>query len=192
MSTVGAVFLDKDGTLIEDVPYNVAPERIRLMPGACEGLRLLAGAGWPLIVVTNQSGVAHGYFREAALAGVEARLRTLVAQCGAPLAGFYYCPHHPAGSVLPYARHCRCRKPRPGLLLRAARELPVDLGRSWLVGDILHDVEAGSRAGCRTVLLVNGHETEWVLGPRRLPDYLAADLNDAARFIVRNSPPGGQ
>jgi ribonucleoside-diphosphate reductase alpha chain len=97
-----------------------------------------------------------------------------------PLAGFYYCPHHPHGSVPAYAVTCDCRKPRPGLILRAAREQGVDPARSWLVGDILDDVEAGRAAGCRTVLLDNGHETEWVLSPARRPDGVAADLAEAA------------
>ncbi len=179
-----AVFLDKDGTLIQDVPYNVDPERIGLMPGAAEGLRQLHRSGYELIVVSNQSGVARGYFPEPALRGVEARLRELLAGAGVPLAGFYYCPHHPEGIVSPYARECKCRKPAPGLLLTAAREHQVDLFGSWMVGDILNDVEAGRRAGCRTILLNNGHETEWLLTPDRLPHGMAQDLSQAAEWIV--------
>jgi D-glycero-D-manno-heptose 1,7-bisphosphate phosphatase len=184
---VRAVFLDKDGTLIEDVPYNVDPALIRLAAGAAEGLRLLHAAGFELFVVTNQSGVARGYFPESALYTVEGRLRALLADCGVPLRGFYYCPHHPEGTVPAYAVTCDCRKPAPGLLLKAARENDIVLEQSWMVGDILHDVEAGRRAGCRTVLLDNGHETEWQPGPARLPHHIAADLNQAARVIVRAS-----
>ena len=179
-----AVFLDKDGTLIEDVPYNVDPDLIRLAPGAGVGLPLLHAAGYRLIVISNQSGVARGLFPEAALAGVEARLRALLADLGVPLAGFYYCPHHPEGSVDSYAVACACRKPEPGLILRAAHEHGIDLARSWFVGDILHDVEAGRRAGCRTVLIDNGNETEWLLSPQRLPHHLAADLAQAAHIIL--------
>src|SRR5690348_5165797 len=107
-----AVFLDKDGTLIEDVPYNVDPGRIRLMPGAAEGLFLLHTAGYQLVVVSNQSGVARGLFRERALCAVERRLRDLLSDMEVPLAGFYYCPHHPEGTVARYSIECECRKPR--------------------------------------------------------------------------------
>ena len=182
------VFLDKDGTLIEDVPYNVDPARIRLMPGAAEGLRLLGGAGYRLVVVSNQSGVARGLFPEGALAAVERRLRELLAEAGVALAGFYYCPHYPHGTVPAYAVACDCRKPGPGMIVRAAREHGIALARSWLVGDILDDVEAGRRAGCRTILVDNGHETEWVLTPGREPHYKVADLREAARIIVAAAP----
>ncbi len=179
-----AVFLDKDGTLIEDVPYNVDPDRIRFLPGTVAGLQALHRAGFRLVVVSNQSGVARGYFTEDALAPVERRLRGLLDEAGVPLAGFYYCPHHPEGSVPAYALACACRKPEPGLLLRAAREHDLDLPGSWLVGDILDDVQAGRAAGCRTVLLDNGHETEWQLSPARRPHHLAPDLDAAAAVIT--------
>jgi histidinol-phosphate phosphatase family protein len=182
--TVAAVFLDKDGTLVEDVPYNVDPEKIRLGPGALEAARLLHEAGFRLVVVSNQSGVARGLFAESALQAVEERLRGLLAEAGVPLAGFYYCPHHPQGTVGAYSRVCVCRKPAPGLILRAAQELGIEVERSWLVGDILDDVEAGRRAGCRTVLLDTGHETQWLPGPLRQPDCQAADLPEAARLIL--------
>ncbi len=179
-----AIFLDKDGTLIEDVPYNVDPAQVRLLPGAVAGLRCLHASGYRLIVVSNQSGVARGYFPEDALRPVEERLRSLLAEAGVPLHGFYYCPHHPDGTAPGYAIECDCRKPAPGLILRAAAEHGIDLGRSWLAGDILDDVEAGRRAGCRTVLVDNGHETEWALSPERLPHHLAADLLEAAAIVT--------
>jgi len=178
-----AVFLDKDGTLIQDVPYNVDPARIRLLPGAVEGLRRLHRAGYLLIVVTNQSGVARGRFPEHALGAIAQRLRQLLAPACVPLADFYYCPHHPDGMVLQYAVDCACRKPQPGLIARAAQEHGVDLARSWLIGDILNDVEAGNLAGCRTILLDNGGETEWILIGGRLPHYVAADLREASAII---------
>ena len=180
-----AVFLDKDGTLIVDVPYNVDPALIRLAPGAEAGLTRLHAAGYALVVITNQSGVARGRFGVEALEPVERRLRELLAAVGVPLAGFRFCPHHPAGSVPEYAIACDCRKPAPGMLLRAATDLGIDLHRSWFVGDILNDVEAGRRAGCRTVLLDVGNETEWALGPHRTPDLLAGDLDIAATLILQ-------
>ncbi len=183
-----AVLIDKDGTLIEDVPFNVDPKRIALMPGARRGLRTLWKAGYEIVVVSNQSGVARGYFAESALKSVETRLRELLLGCGVKMAGFYYCPHHHEGVVPEYTRRCACRKPLPGLLMRAARELELDLESSWIIGDILHDVEAGNRAGCGTILLDNGHETEWELSPRRIPHLVAADLTEAATFITSVGP----
>ncbi|WP_427312652.1 D-glycero-alpha-D-manno-heptose-1,7-bisphosphate 7-phosphatase [Cupriavidus sp. H39] len=179
-----AVLLDKDGTLLDDVPYNVDPARMRLAPGAAAALRLLGGLGLPLVVVTNQPGVAHGLHSEADLAPVRERLAAMFAEHSAALAGFLYCPHHPAGQVAPYARACLCRKPMPGLLLQAATALRLDLARSWMIGDILNDVEAGKRAGCSTVLVDCGNETEWQMSPARQADYVVPTLDAAARIVV--------
>jgi D-glycero-D-manno-heptose 1,7-bisphosphate phosphatase len=179
-----AVFIDKDGTLIEDVPYNCNVARMRLMPGASAGLRVLHDAGYALIVISNQAGVALGHFPEESLKAVETYLQRLLADAGVPLDGFYYCPHHPEGAIGRYAVSCVCRKPEPGLILQAAREHGIDPNRSWMVGDILHDVEAGRRAGCRTVLIHNGHETEWQLSPLRWPHYLAENMIQASQCIL--------
>lgn|SRR5487761_1146945 len=181
-----AIFLDKDGTLLEDVPYNVEPRLMRLSPGAGEAVRLLA-PHYRLIVVSNQSGVAHGFFAESALRSVESRLRQLLADHGATLSAFYYCPHHPQGQVAAYRRRCDCRKPQPGMLLRAAAEHGIDLRGSWMVGDILDDIEAGRRAGCRTLLVDNGGETEWRLGDDRGPDFTTRNLFAAAECILAAS-----
>jgi histidinol-phosphate phosphatase family protein len=179
-----AIFLDKDGTLIQDVPYNVDPAKIRLCTGVASGVRRLHEAGFALVVVTNQSGVARGYFDEAAIAPVEQRLRHLLP---VPIAGFYHCPHHPDGVVMEYAIRCRCRKPQPGMMLQAAMDLSLDLNRSWLIGDILNDVEAGQRAGCRTVLIDNGNETEWILMPGRVPHHTVLTFNEAAEAILQQT-----
>jgi histidinol-phosphate phosphatase family protein len=176
-----AVFVDKDGTLIEDVPYNVDPALLRFTPGAIEGLRLLNSQGWRLIVVTNQPGIALGYFDEEALAHLQQALTRMSADEGIALEGFEACPHAPDDG-------CTCRKPQPGLLQRAARLYGIDLSRSWMVGDILNDVEAGRRAGCRTVLLDVGHETEWDLStPLRIPHHRCRSLLDAAQIIATSS-----
>jgi histidinol-phosphate phosphatase family protein len=181
MSNRRAVFLDKDGTVIENVPYNVDPSLIRLCAGAAEGLRMLAEAGYLLVVVSNQSGVARGYFPESAIGPVEDRVRELLAEQGVMLDGFHYCPHHPDGRVAAYAFECDCRKPAPGMLHEAARSLGIDLARSWMVGDIPDDVEAGQRAGCRTVLITRNGPGE----STPVPDVIATDLTEAARQIRR-------
>jgi D-glycero-D-manno-heptose 1,7-bisphosphate phosphatase len=187
-----AVFLDKDGTLLDDVPYNVDPSLMRFGPGAHEALTLLAAHPFALFVISNQSGVALGKFEHAALNEVEAQLHRMFAGCGASLSGVYWCPHHPHGSVSRYAAVCSCRKPAPGLLLRAAHEHRLNLAQCWFIGDILDDVEAGNRAGCRTVLLDNGHETEWLDRAQRAPSARAADLHEAARIVVRSGRDGTQ
>ncbi len=184
-----AVFIDKDGTLIDDVPHNADPDRIRLSDGAGEALHALRAQGFLLIVVSNQPGIARGLIPEAAMADVRRRIDELLAPHGVQLDGFYYCPHWPHGRLSCLAFACGCRKPRPGLLLAAAAEHGIDAGRSWMVGDILDDVEAGRRAGCRTLLIDNGNETEWLLGPMRRPHRLARDLRHAARLVADLSGP---
>jgi D,D-heptose 1,7-bisphosphate phosphatase len=179
-----AVFIDKDGTLIENQPYNVDLSLIRFTPGAVAGLRLLREAGYQLILVSNQSGVARGFFDCAAVDHVNAYLQGLLEENDVAFAGFYYCPHHPEGVVLEYTEDCYCRKPRPGLLLQAAYELGINLSASYMIGDILDDVEAGHRAGCRSVLLDVQSETEWQLTPLRTPDFVAPDLTAASRHIA--------
>ena len=179
-----AVFLDKDGTLIDDIPYNVNPSLIRLSAGALEALSLLQEEGYRLIVVTNQSGVARGYFEEKELQRVEEKLRELLASAGIFLNGFYYCPHYPDGEMSQYAVECFCRKPQPGMIYQAALEHRLTLKDCWLVGDILNDMEAGNRAGCRTVLLDNDNETEWNMTSIRRPGFIVSNLLEAAQIIV--------
>ena len=185
-----AIFLDKDGTLVDDVPYNTDPARAALCAGAVEGLRLLQSQGYALVVVTNQAGLARGMFDEEALARMRDHIVSLLAAHGIVLNGFYHCPHSPDGSVPRYSTLCMCRKPMPGMLLRAARELGIDRMRSWMIGDILNDVEAGRRAGCKTVLIDNGNETEWEWSALRSPDIIAGDLLTAARAILQSENGG--
>ncbi|MGF7214079.1 histidinol-phosphate phosphatase family protein [Spirosoma lacussanchae] len=178
-----AVFLDKDGTLIVDVPYNVDPARIQLYPDASPALKRLQRAGYRLLVISNQSGVARGYFPETALNPVWQNLSAQLGRSGVTIDGFYYCPHHPHGSVEHYAVDCTCRKPAPGLLKQAAASYGLDLSQCWMVGDILNDVEAGSLAGCRTILVDRGNETEWLTGPHRIPTTTVQSLTAAADYI---------
>ena len=168
-----AVFVDKDGTLVVNVPFNVDCSRVVLAPGAAEAVGSLAASGYRVIVVSNQPGAAMGLFAEDALKDVQVHLKERLPA----LHGFYYCPHLPDSG-------CNCRKPEPGLLERAAREQGIELSGSWMIGDILDDIEAGRRAGCRTILLDVGNETEWLLSEERRPDHIARDLGEAAGIIT--------
>jgi D-glycero-D-manno-heptose 1,7-bisphosphate phosphatase len=182
-----AIFLDKDGTLIPDVPYNVNPELISLSADSIQGLQQFIQAGYRLIVISNQSGVAKGYFEETALLQVERKLDELLSLNGAQLSGFYFCPHFPGGKVKKYGKECSCRKPKPGLIERAAFENQIDLSKSWMIGDILNDIEAGNRAGCKTILIDNGNETEWQMNTIRTPDCITRNINSAAAYILEVS-----
>jgi D-glycero-D-manno-heptose 1,7-bisphosphate phosphatase len=181
-----AIFIDKDGTLIEDIPYNVEPSRITLQPNAIQGLKRLTDEGYLLIVVSNQSGVARGYFKEEDLSAVRKAIESRLARAQIRLADLFYCPHHPDGSVKEYARICGCRKPAPGMFYKAAEKFMIDLTQSWMIGDILHDVEAGNKAGCKTILIDNGNETEWLTNPERTPTLIASTINEAATFILNH------
>ncbi|MBS1524890.1 MAG: HAD family hydrolase [Bacteroidetes bacterium] len=181
-----AVFIDKDGTLIYDVPYNVDPDLIVLQDNCIEGLKMLCDSGYKLIVVSNQSGVACGYFSEEDLFAVEEKLRSLLKPFGIDLAGFYFCPHYARGIIHEYAVDCYCRKPMPGMLLHAAEVHHIDLANSWMIGDILNDVEAGNRAGCKTILIDNGNETERLPGKFRVPSMTCHTINEAADCILNH------
>jgi len=145
-----AVFLDRDGTINEDVGYLHKPDDVRLLPGSAEAIRALNQAGWLVILVSNQSGIGRGLFDEAALTSVQERLNRELGQTGAHIDAAFYCPHAPGDN-------CRCRKPSPGLLQRAAQDFRIDLGRSWMIGDHASDIAAGRQAGCRTALVLTGH-----------------------------------
>lgn len=171
-----AIFFDKDGTLVKNVPYNVRPELIELNDGAARAVQKLKQAGFRLFVVSNQSGVGRGYFLESDLTAVWEKINEL---CDVKFDGFYYCPHNPEDG-------CDCRKPNPGMLVRAASENRINLEKSWVVGDILNDIEAGRRAGCKTILLDVGNEPELILKERRQPDFTVKNLLEAAEIILRD------
>jgi|GEM_PF-34382 len=167
-----AIFLDRDGTLILNRHYGSDPDGIELLDGVVEGLLALREAGYKLILISNQSGVARGYFDEGAVSRMHDRLQRMLDRHGAALDGLEYCPHHPEGVTPPYAVECACRKPAPGMLRRAARKHGVDLSASWMVGDIEADVEAGRRSGARTILV--GPETSQTPPDRRVENFAGA------------------
>lgn len=186
MAAKRAVFIDKDGTLIPDIPFNVDPELITLSDDTLKGLKDLQNAGYLLFIISNQSGVARGYYSEEGLLAVEAKIQRLLQTGGLYLHGFYHCPHHPDGKVKEYAIDCHCRKPKPGLFLAAAQDHQINLSKSWMIGDILDDVEAGHRAGCHAVLVNNGNETEWEMNELRVPDLMVKTVNEAAAHILNH------
>ncbi len=148
-----AVFLDRDDTLIEDPGYISDPSQVKLLPGVASSLIDLKSMGYKLVVVSNQSGVARGIVTEDVLEKIHAKLKGLLSRKGAYLDGLYYCPFHPEGSIPKYRKNSDMRKPNPGMLLKAAEDMDLDLESSWMVGDKYDDVTAGKRAGCRTVLI---------------------------------------
>jgi histidinol-phosphate phosphatase family protein len=176
-----AVFLDRDDTIIGDMEFSIDLAKLSLLPGAVEALRRLQEAGYLLIIVTNQSGVARGRFSEEALRGFHEHFLRRLERSGVRFAGIYYCPHYAEGKVVEYSFTCDCRKPEPGLLLRAARELGVDLKKSWMVGDRPADIGAGRAAGCRTIRV---GDADWGESDPRA-DFDTPDLVRAAEIILR-------
>jgi D-glycero-D-manno-heptose 1,7-bisphosphate phosphatase len=174
-----AVFLDRDGTLIEDADYLGDPAGVRLLAGVPRALERLAGAGFALVVCSNQSGVARGLFGEDDVRAVNAAMLRALGPRGGPIALLLHCPHHPSAGAGPYTRPCECRKPAPGLVLRAARELGLDLAASWTIGDALRDLAAGVAAGIapqRAVLVRTGKG-------RGEEARLALEIGSAARAV---------
>ena len=180
-----AVFLDRDGTIIEDSGYIGDPLDVRLVPQAAEALRMLADAGFRLVIVSNQSGIARGMFDQAALVRVHEQVERLLAEQGTGLDGAYYCPYlaGPEAIVEEFRRDSDLRKPRPGMLQQAAREMELDLSRSWMVGNSEADVQAGSAAGCRTIYV--GNAAALLAGAIR-PDFTVPDLLAAAKIITKS------
>lgn len=186
-----AIFLDRDGVLIRDVHLLTNPDDIRIIEGIPQVLRSLKEAGFHLIVISNQTVVARGMATEQEVYAIHAIVESLLEQAGAPrLDGFYFCPHHPNATLPAYRIACECRKPRPGLLLRAAREHDLDLDSSFAVGDRITDIIAGARGGCRTVLVQTGKheappiETVEPLDESVQPDHTCANLGEAVRWIL--------
>jgi D-glycero-D-manno-heptose 1,7-bisphosphate phosphatase len=186
----GAVFLDRDGTLIEEVGYLDRVERVELYPWTIDAVRSFNRAGFRVVLVSNQSGVARGFFTEAVVDDVHRYMAELLAAGGARIDAYYYCPHHPDGKVAGYALACDCRKPNPGLVERAVRELGVDPARSFVVGDRWLDVALARRVGARGVLVRTGYgATEESKPPAGLAaDAVADNLIGAAGWILKNSP----
>ena len=184
-----AVFLDRDGTLIEERGYLDRLDLIELFAGTPDALKRLRSAGYALVLVTNQAGVARGFFDEAFVQQAHDHLAALLAGEGVALDGYYYCPHHPEGSVAVYRRQCRCRKPGPGMVEQAAADLGLDVTRSFVVGDKWLDVELAANAGARGILVRTGYGAGAEgAPPGGVPVHGVVDtLGDAVELIV-NGP----
>jgi D-glycero-D-manno-heptose 1,7-bisphosphate phosphatase len=183
-----AVFLDRDGTMIEDVGYLDRLERLKLFPYTIDAVRLLNRAGYKVVVVTSQNGVAQGVLTEAFLGEAHARVSELCAAAGATIDGYYYCPHSTHALVERYRTDCECRKPKPGMIIAAARDHSLDLSRSFVVGDRWRDIEMGLAAGTRAVLVETGYgRTEALRRPPHIQAVpVAATLIEATSWILRN------
>jgi len=184
-----AVFMDRDNTIIEDPGYLSDPGGVKLLPGVELAIKSLAQAGFKTVVCTNQSGVARGMLSEDDLQTIHAEVRRQLADKGAHLDAIYYCPYHPQGTVEEYTRESDLRKPKPGMLLQAEEEFDLDLSESWMVGDSARDIEAGQRAGCRTIRVRVTGETATT---EREDDAVQADftvrnLVEAARIVMRET-----
>jgi D,D-heptose 1,7-bisphosphate phosphatase len=179
-----AIFIDKDGTLIPDIPYNIDPELITVDYSTKLSLKQVKENGYLLILVSNQSGIARGYFTEHDLIQVVEKIQKELKIEDVQLDDMFFCPHHPDGTIKEYAIECDCRKPMPGMIINAASKHNVDLKKSWMIGDILNDIEAGTRAGCKTILVDNGNETEWAKSEFRNPLTVVNSLTQAVQFIL--------
>lgn len=186
-----AVFLDRDGTINQEVGYISRPEQVRLLPGAAGAIADLRQAGFAVVVISNQSGLARGYFTEDDLAAVQAEVERQLLAHGAPLDGFYYCPHLPEGAVEHLAVVCDCRKPATGLVRRAANDLGLSLRGSYMVGDRLRDVACGRAGGLTSILVQSGHQDWPPRGPQEEPHFVAPDLASAAKWILARAAAEG-
>ena len=183
-----AIIMDRDGTVCDEVGYVNHVDRVRLLPRSAEAIRRANEAGFQTVVVTNQAGVARGYFAESLVDEVHDRVRELLAAEGARVDGIYYYPHHPDVGAEPYRRRCDCRKPKPGMLLRARDEMGIDLEASFMIGDSVRDIEAGRRAGATPLLVLTGYgKGELAYQSHRWtvrPEHVADDLLEAVTWIL--------
>ncbi|NLD80626.1 MAG: HAD family hydrolase [Smithella sp.] len=188
-----AIFLDRDGTINEEVGYIERLDRLVIIPAAFEAIRLINLNGFKAVVVTNQAGIAKGLFNEAFVMQTNERLQEFLGQKGAAIDAFYFCPHHPTEGVPPYRRVCDCRKPAPGLFYQAARDMDIDLAASYMIGDRYRDMEAAHRAGVKGVLVKTGYGADVLenIGPDQetpeaKPDHIAENILEAVHWILEN------
>ncbi len=188
-----AVFLDRDGVINEEVGYLDSLDKLKVMPGAYEAVRMINASGMKAVVISNQSGVARGLLTEAFVQETNDSLQRDLLQRGAFIDNFYYCPHHPSEGVEPYRRICNCRKPAPGMLLQAARDLNIDLTMSYFVGDRFIDMETARNVGAKGILVRTGYGDGLLRNdgpdratPENTPEFIAADILEAVQWILKD------
>ncbi len=185
-----AVFLDRDGTVNEEMGYINHISRLRIFPNAIKAIKRLNKRGLKTFIITNQSGVARGFFPYSLVEDIHKEIIKGLKKEGAYIDGIYWCPHHPQGSIKPYAALCDCRKPKPGLLKKAANEHHIILDKSYVVGDKVTDIITGKNIGAKTILVLTGYgrgECEYILPNSGVkPDYIADDLLDAVDCILED------
>ncbi len=188
-----AIFLDRDGTINEEVGYLDSMEKLQIIPAAFEAIRLINQSGMKAVVISNQAGVAKGYFSEKFVRKINGQIQSAMLERGALIDRFYFCPHHPSEGNDPYRIICNCRKPEPGLLHQAAADLDIDLNRSYLIGDRLRDVETAHRAGAKGVLVMTGYGQDLMrqTGPDQAnelnqPEHVAQNILEAVRWILKD------
>lgn len=185
-----AVFLDRDGVINEEVEYLSSPDQLRLIPGAAEAIHLLNNRCIPAIVVTNQAGVARGFFSEGRVRQIHQSLSDILAKDGAHIDRFYYCPHHPSAGLGNYCIKCNCRKPEPGMLLQASIDFSLELSCCYMVGDKISDLRAGQAVNCKSILVRTGYglqSQDVVINLDDKPDYIAENLMSACQWIIKGS-----
>ena len=186
----GAVFVDRDGTISEEVGYISDLDQFRLMSKSAEAIKLINESGLKIIVITNQAGVARGYFPEEMVRHVHNKMEKLLSEHGAYLDGIYYCPHHPEGVIEAYRKTCECRKPASGLLKRASKDHGIDLAASYVVGDKVTDIEFAHRVGAKAILVLTGYGKDELKKINDTtgenPEFVARDLFDAVKWIMND------
>jgi len=185
MSFNKGVFLDRDGVITEDPPhYAHRIDQLSIIPGSAKAIRLLNENGFRVIVISNQSGVARGYYTEDDVNIFNNEMVSRLAESGAHVDAIFYCPHHPEAKTLKYRQTCTCRKPHPGMLIEGSRKENIDFALSFVVGDKWSDIEAGRAVGCRTVLVKTGHGLLELEAKKNPVDYIASDLLDAVQSFI--------
>ena len=182
-----AVFLDRDGTIVEDVGYLHELDKVKFLPGASKAIKLINESGFKVIIITNQAGVARGYFTEEAVKEINKYIQETLAREEAFIDMIYFCPHHVEGIIEEYRKDCYCRKPNPGMIEKATREFSLDLKNSFVIGDKISDIEAGHRAGCRTILLTGEDHSHNEKEGTTISDHIVPDLYQAVKWLTELS-----